>query len=53
MFFCPGGIQNINELNGINVGKRVIENLEDKIISQGHPKYYEKKHLDSLRWGLS
>lgn len=29
--FCPGGINNINELYGINVGKVVIEDLEKRI----------------------
>lgn len=29
--FCPGGINNINELYGINVGKVVIEDLEKRV----------------------
>lgn len=28
--FCPGGINNINELNGINVGEYVIQDLEKR-----------------------
>jgi glutathione synthase len=29
--FCPGGINNINELYGINVGRVVIEDLEKRV----------------------
>lgn len=29
--FCPGGINNINELYGINVGEYVIEDLEKRV----------------------
>ena len=29
--FCPGGIHNINELYGINVGQAVIEDLEIRV----------------------
>ena len=29
--FCPGGINNINELYGINVGEVVIEDLEKRV----------------------
>ncbi len=29
--FCPGGINNINELYGINVGEAVIEDLEKRV----------------------
>jgi len=29
--FCPGGINNINELYGINIGKTVIQDLERQI----------------------
>jgi glutathione synthase len=29
--FCPGGINNINELYGINVGKVVIQDLERQV----------------------
>lgn len=29
--FCPGGINNINELYGINVGKVIIEDLEKRV----------------------
>ena len=29
--FCPGGINNINELYGINVGAYVIEDLENRV----------------------
>jgi len=29
--FCPGGINNINELYGINVGQAVIEDLEKRV----------------------
>jgi glutathione synthase len=29
--FCPGGINNINELYGINVGRVVIQDLERQV----------------------
>lgn len=29
--FCPGGIQNINDLYGINVGEHVIRDLESRL----------------------
>jgi len=37
--FCPGGINNINELYGINVGARVIQDLEARVWLWKHGKH--------------
>lgn len=42
--FCPGGINNINELYGINVGQAVIEDLEKRVKQK---KTY-KRGIDNL-----
>jgi glutathione synthase len=36
--FCPGGINNINELYDINVGQRVIEELERQVLTRKHAR---------------
>lgn len=40
--FCPGGINNINELYDINVGQRVIEELEKRVLQRK-----QKRHAPS------
>ncbi|MBI4404207.1 MAG: glutathione synthase [Deltaproteobacteria bacterium] len=36
--FCPGGINNINELYGVNVGKHIVEDLEKRVRLRKSPK---------------
>ncbi len=44
--FCPGGINNINELYGINVGAYVIEDLENRArLLKTHAPFIHPPHL--------